>query len=74
MVNGDIAFSTTFFKLINYDRPLSRVQLTGKCSKNQFETWLTSCMPGVPNRTDLQEVTLLFESTFLGTQIEFTYR
>jgi len=55
-------------------RPWSELQLTGAFSLAQAHSWLSGCLPEVPERLTGGEVTFCFQSTFVGTALIATYK
>ncbi|XP_072192024.1 BBSome complex member BBS7 isoform X1 [Excalfactoria chinensis] len=60
---------------IDHDRPMNTLMLKGQFSFAEIHSWVVFCLPEVPERTPPGEsVTFYFQNTFLGTQLECTYR
>lgn len=60
---------------IDHDRPMNTLMLKGQFSFAEIHSWVVFCLPEVPERTPPGEtVTFYFQNTFLGTQLESTYR
>ncbi len=56
-------------------RPFNRLQLTGNFSMAEMHSWVSFCLPELPERTPAGDVaTFTFLSTFLSTMLECTYR
>ncbi|XP_030047637.1 BBSome complex member BBS7 [Microcaecilia unicolor] len=61
--------------VIEHDRPMNTLTLTGQFSFGEVHSWVVFCMPEVPEKTPVGEsVTFYFQNTFLDTQLECTYR
>lgn len=57
------------------NRPLNTLTLTGNFSLAEMHSWITFCLPELPERTPPGDsVTFHFMSTFLDTQLECLYR
>ncbi|XP_021249835.1 Bardet-Biedl syndrome 7 protein isoform X3 [Numida meleagris] len=60
---------------IDQDRPMNTLMLKGQFSFAEIHSWVVFCLPEVPERTPPGDsVTFYFQNTFLGTQLESTYR
>uniref|UniRef100_A0A8C9FQM8 Bardet-Biedl syndrome 7 n=1 Tax=Pavo cristatus TaxID=9049 RepID=A0A8C9FQM8_PAVCR len=60
---------------IDHDRPMNTLMLKGQFSFAEIHSWVVFCLPEVPERTPPGDsVTFYFQNTFLGTQLESTYR
>lgn len=54
-------------------RPLNFLQMTGNYSLAEVHSWLSFCLPGLPDRTPADDkVSYSFVSTLLGTVVECT--
>ncbi|XP_023562208.1 Bardet-Biedl syndrome 7 protein isoform X3 [Octodon degus] len=61
--------------LIDHDRPMNTLTLTGQFSFAEVHSWVVFCLPEVPEKPPAGEcVTFYFQNTFLDTQLESTYR
>ncbi|KAK2188574.1 hypothetical protein NP493_128g04020 [Ridgeia piscesae] len=57
------------------DRPFNTLKLTGNFSLAEVHSWVTFCLPELPDRTPAGDsVTFNFMSTFLGTLLECKYK
>ncbi|NXS45280.1 BBS7 protein, partial [Balaeniceps rex] len=60
---------------IDHDRPMNTLTLKGQFSFAEIHSWVVFCLPEVPEKTPAGEsITFYFQNTFLGTQLESTYR
>ncbi|XP_030335196.1 Bardet-Biedl syndrome 7 protein [Strigops habroptila] len=60
---------------IDHDRPMNTLMLKGQFSFAEIHSWVVFCLPEVPEKTPAGEsITFYFQNTFLGTQLESTYR
>ncbi|XP_068596580.1 Bardet-Biedl syndrome 7 protein [Brachionichthys hirsutus] len=60
---------------VEQDRPVNRLSLVGHFSFAEIHSWVVFCLPEVPEKTPAGEsITFYFQNTFLGTQLEATYR
>lgn len=60
---------------IDQDRPMNTLRLIGQFSFAEIHSWVVFCLPEVPEKTPAGEsITFYFQNTFLGTQLEATYR
>lgn len=56
-------------------RPMNTLMLKGQFSFAEIHSWVVFCLPEVPEKTPAGEcITFYFQNTFLGTQLESTYR
>ncbi|XP_067943832.1 Bardet-Biedl syndrome 7 protein homolog isoform X2 [Watersipora subatra] len=56
-------------------RPCNKLTLTGKFSAAEVHSWVTFCLPELPERVPAGDsVNFIFTSTFLDTQLNCTYR
>lgn len=56
-------------------RPMNTLTLAGQFSFAEIHSWVVFCLPEVPEKTPAGEnITFFFQNTFLGTQLEATYR
>lgn len=56
-------------------RPTNTLRLAGQFSFAEIHSWVVFCLPEVPEKTPAGEsVAFYFENTFLGTQLEASYR
>ncbi|XP_043917464.1 Bardet-Biedl syndrome 7 protein [Protopterus annectens] len=61
--------------VIDRDRPMNTLTLTGQFSFAEIHSWVNFCLPEVPEKIPVGDnVTFYFENTFLGTELECTYR
>lgn len=57
------------------DRPLSSLTLRGQFSLAEIHSWVTFCLPDLPERTPAtSQVIITFKNTFLQTQLHCSYR
>eukprot|EP00075_Anas_platyrhynchos_P022788 XP_027312041.1 Bardet-Biedl syndrome 7 protein [Anas platyrhynchos] len=60
---------------IDHDRPMNTLMLKGQFSFAEIHSWVVFCLPEVPEKTPAGDsVTFYFQNTFLGTQLESSYR
>ena len=70
-----ICFSWILFYLLADFRPCNKLTLTGKFSAAEVHSWVTFCLPELPERVPAGDsVNFIFTSTFLDTQLNCTYR
>uniref|UniRef100_A0A3Q2IL64 Bardet-Biedl syndrome 7 n=1 Tax=Equus caballus TaxID=9796 RepID=A0A3Q2IL64_HORSE len=61
--------------VIDHDRPMNTLTLTGQFSFAEVHSWVVFCLPEVPEKPPAGEcVTFYFQNTFLDTQLESTYK
>ncbi len=61
--------------VIDENRPLNKLKLTGSFSMAEMHAWIYYCIPEIPEKAPPEtETTFYFTNTFLGTQLEITYR
>ncbi|XP_063692711.1 Bardet-Biedl syndrome 7 protein homolog [Bolinopsis microptera] len=61
--------------IIDSDRPMNTLKLSGKFSLGEVHSWIGYCIPEVPDKCPSGEsITMFFQSTFLDTQLECNYR
>lgn len=54
---------------------MNTLMLKGQFSFAEIHSWVVFCLPEVPEKTPAGEcITFYFQNTFLGTQLETTYR
>lgn len=64
----------SLFLSIPPNRPMNTLSLVGQFSFAEIHSWVLFCLPEVPEKTPAGEnITLYFQNTFLGTQLEATY-
>lgn len=57
------------------NRPMNTLKLTGTFSVAEAHSWISFCLPELPEKPPLTDkVQYYFLSTFMGTQLECTYR
>jgi len=55
-------------------RPLNELKLNGNFSLGEMHSWVSLCLPEIPERTTTDEITYYFKSAFLGTVLFCTYK
>lgn len=61
--------------MIDDKRPINKLKLTGAFSLAEMHSWLHYCIPEVPEKPPSEsEITFYFINTFLGTQLEVSYK
>lgn len=56
-------------------RPMNTLKLSGQFSLAEMHAWVNFSLPEVPERPPAGDITSFqFVSTFLGTQLDCTYR
>ena len=61
--------------MIDDKRPINKLKLTGSFSLAEMHSWLHYCIPELPEKPPADnESTFYFVNTFLGTQLEITYK
>uniref|UniRef100_A0A8C5LHY1 Bardet-Biedl syndrome 7 n=1 Tax=Leptobrachium leishanense TaxID=445787 RepID=A0A8C5LHY1_9ANUR len=61
--------------VIDENRPMNTLSLTGQFSFAEIHSWLVFCLPEVPEKIPVGEnITFYFQNTFLDTQLECSYR
>lgn len=53
---------------------LSSVKVTGSFSLAEMHAWISSCLPEMPDRCTEDEISIVFESTFLETILACQYK
>eukprot|EP00118_Oscarella_pearsei_P011996 m.84968 g.84968 ORF g.84968 m.84968 type:complete len:145 (+) comp36418_c0_seq22:2058-2492(+) len=67
--------TSSHFKIPLFFRPLNVLKLGGQFSLAEIHSWVCFCLPEVPERVPSDgQVSMNFRSTFLGTQLECSYR
>ncbi|KAH9495726.1 Bardet-Biedl syndrome 7 protein [Bulinus truncatus] len=57
------------------NKPFNTLTLKGQFSQAEVHSWLTFCLPEIPERPPAMDVAVFeFASTFLDTQLQCTYR
>ncbi|KAF6035121.1 BBS7 [Bugula neritina] len=60
---------------LDESRPTSKLTLTGQFSAAEVHSWVTFCLPELPERVPAGDsVSFQFVSTFLGTQLSCSYQ
>ena len=61
--------------VIDDKRPINKLKLTGTFSLSEMHSWLHYCIPELPEKPPADnEINFNFINTFLGTQLEMTYK
>jgi len=63
------------YLIYGHFRPTSKLTLTGQFSAAEVHSWVTFCLPELPERVPAGDsISFQFVSTFLGTQLSCSYQ
>ncbi len=61
--------------MIDENRPVNKLQITGNFSLAEMHSWIYYCIPEVSEKHPIEnEANFYFLNTFLGTQLEVSYK
>ena len=61
--------------MIDENRPINKLKITGNFSMAEMHSWIFYCVPEVPEKMPAEnDAVFYFVNTFLGTQLEISYK